>query len=79
MSNPSQRVTNIVAKHFGVTPDKVTAQARFVQDLGADSLDIVELIIDFEDEFDCEISDDAMETIETMDDALKLFEKTAPR
>lgn len=77
MNDLAQRVKNIVAVHFGVTPDKLTEQTRFIQDLGADSLDIVELVMDFEEEFDCEISDDAIGTIKTIDDALKLFEKCA--
>ena len=63
MSDISERVKKIVVEHLGVEPDKVTEQASFIDDLGADSLDTVELVMAFEEEFGCEIPDDAAETI----------------
>jgi acyl carrier protein len=58
-------------------PDKVTDAASFIDDLGADSLDTVELVMAFEEEFGCEIPDDAAETILTVGDAVKFLEKNA--
>ncbi len=66
MSDISERVKKIVVEHLGVEPDKVTEQASFIDDLGADSLDTVELVMAFEEEFGCEIPDDAAETILTV-------------
>jgi len=66
-----------------VEPDKVVDAASFIDDLGADSLDTVELVMAFEEEFGCEIPDDAAETILTVGDATKFLERTlkadAPR
>ena len=59
MSDIGERVKKIVVEHLGVEPDKVTEQASFIDDLGADSLDTVELVMAFEEEFGCEIPDDA--------------------
>jgi len=64
-------------EHLGVEPDKVTENASFIDDLGADSLDTVELVMAFEEEFGCEIPDDAAETILTVGDAIKFLEKNA--
>ena len=61
----------------GVEADKVTENANFIDDLGADSLDTVELVMAFEEEFGCEIPDDAAETILTVGDAVKFLEKNA--
>jgi acyl carrier protein len=77
MSDISERVKKIVVEHLGVEPDKVTEQASFIDDLGADSLDTVELVMAFEEEFGCEIPDDAAETILTVGDAVKFLEKNA--
>jgi acyl carrier protein len=77
MSNIAERVKKIVVEHLGVEPDKVTEQASFIDDLGADSLDTVELVMAFEEEFGCEIPDDAAETILTVGDAVKFLEKNA--
>jgi acyl carrier protein len=77
MSDISERVKKIVVEHLGVEPDKVTDQASFIDDLGADSLDTVELVMAFEEEFGCEIPDDAAETILTVGDAVKFLEKNA--
>jgi acyl carrier protein len=77
MSDIGERVKKIVIEHLGVEPDKVTEQASFIDDLGADSLDTVELVMAFEEEFGCEIPDDAAETILTVGDAVKFLEKNA--
>ena len=70
MSDIPDRVRKIVVEHLGVEEDKVTESASFIDDLGADSLDTVELVMAFEEEFDCEISDDAAEKILTVKDAI---------
>jgi acyl carrier protein len=77
MSDIGERVKKIVVEHLGVEPEKVTEQASFIDDLGADSLDTVELVMAFEEEFGCEIPDDAAETILTVGDAVKFLEKNA--
>jgi acyl carrier protein len=77
MSDIAERVKKIVVEHLGVEPDKVTESASFIDDLGADSLDTVELVMAFEEEFGCEIPDDAAETILTVGDAIKFLEKNA--
>ena len=70
MSETADRVKKIVIEHLGVEADKVTEDASFIDDLGADSLDIVELVMAFEEEFGVEIPDDAAETIGTVKDAI---------
>ena len=77
MSETSDRVKKIVVEHLGVEADKVTEEASFIDDLGADSLDIVELVMAFEEEFGVEIPDDAAETIVTVGDAIKFLEKNS--
>lgn len=77
MSDVGERVKKIVVEHLGVEPDKVVENASFIDDLGADSLDTVELVMAFEEEFGCEIPDDAAETILTVGDATKFLEKNA--
>ena len=77
MSETADRVKKIVVEHLGVEPDKVTEDASFIDDLGADSLDIVELVMAFEEEFGVEIPDDQAETIVTVGDAVKFLEKAA--
>jgi acyl carrier protein len=77
MSDVGERVKKIVVKHLGVEAEKVTENASFIEDLGADSLDTIELVMVFEDEFGCEIPDDAAETILTVGDAIKFLEKNA--
>ncbi|MBL4602330.1 MAG: acyl carrier protein [Kordiimonadaceae bacterium] len=74
MSNVAERVKNIVVEHLGVEEDKVTDTASFIDDLGADSLDTVELVMAFEEEFGCEIPDDAAEKILTVQDAINFIE-----
>ena len=77
MSEIGERVKKIVVEHLGVEPEKVVDAASFIDDLGADSLDTVELVMAFEEEFGCEIPDDAAETILTVGDATKFLEKNA--
>jgi acyl carrier protein len=77
MSDIADRVKKIVVDNLGVDPDKVTENASFIEDLGADSLDTVELVMAFEEEFNCEIPDDTAETILTVGDAIKFLEKNA--
>ena len=71
MSDIPERVKKIVVEHLGVDEAKVTEEASFVDDLGADSLDTVELVMAFEEEFGCEIPDDAAEKILTVKDAIE--------
>ncbi len=74
MSETSERVRKIVVEHLGVEADKVTEEASFIDDLGADSLDIVELVMAFEEEFGVEIPDDAAEKISTVQDAISYID-----
>jgi acyl carrier protein len=73
MSDIADRVKKIVVEHLGVEEDKVTENASFIDDLGADSLDTVELVMAFEEEFGIEIPDDAAETIQSFGDAVKFI------
>tara|TARA_B100000965_G_scaffold253497_1_gene213303 strand:- start:1071 stop:1310 length:240 start_codon:yes stop_codon:yes gene_type:complete len=68
------KVKKIVAEHLGVDENKVTDEASFIDDLGADSLDTVELVMAFEEEFGSEISDSEAEKILTVGDAIKFIE-----
>ena len=77
MSDIGDRVKKIVIEHLGVDADKVTEGASFIDDLGADSLDTVELVMAFEEEFGVEIPDDAAETILTVGDAVKYIDKAS--
>ena len=74
MSDTSDRVKKIVADHLGIDEAKVTEESSFIDDLGADSLDTVELVMAFEEEFSIEIPDDAAETITTVKDAIGFIE-----
>jgi len=74
MSDISERVIAIVMEHLGVEKDKITESSSFIDDLGADSLDTVELVMAFEEEFSIEIPDDAAETITTVKDAIGFIE-----
>ncbi len=75
MKDVSEKVKKIVVEHLGVDVDKVTEEASFIDDLGADSLDTVELVMAFEEEFDCEIPDDIAEKIVTVKDAINYIEE----
>jgi acyl carrier protein len=74
MSGIADRVKKIVVDHLGVDEAKVTESASFIDDLGADSLDTVELVMAFEEEFGVEIPDDAAEKITTVKDAITYIE-----
>lgn len=71
MSNVDERVKEIIAEELGVERDKLTDEASFMEDLGADSLDTVELVMAFEKEFDIDIPDEDAEKLRTVGDALK--------
>jgi acyl carrier protein len=76
MSEPIEaRVREIIINELGVESEKVTDDASFVEDLGADSLDTVELVMEFEDEFDLNIPDEDAEKIQTVGDAIKYIEE----
>ena len=70
MSDIEGQVKNIVVEHLGIEESKVTPEAKFIDDLGADSLDTVELVMAFEEKFSIEIPDDAAETILTVKNAI---------
>ena len=69
------KVKKIVIDHLGVEPSKVSPESKFIDDLGADSLDTVELVMAFEEEFGVEIPDDAAETIITVQNAIDYIDK----
>jgi acyl carrier protein len=75
VSEKEAKVKKIIAEKLGVSEDKVTSAASFVDDLGADSLDQVELIMAFEDAFDIEIPDEDAEKMRTVKDALDYLDK----
>ena len=75
MSDIAERVKKIVVEHLGVDASKVTDSSSFIDDLNADSLDTVELVMDFEEEFSVEIPDDAAEKILTVQDAIDYISK----
>ncbi len=77
MSDTADRVKKIVIEHLGVDEGKVQENASFVDDLGADSLDTVELVMAFEEEFGCEIPDEAAEKILTIKDAIGYIDQHA--
>ena len=77
MSEVSDKVKKIVVEHLGVDEAKVQEGASFIDDLGADSLDTVELVMAFEEEFECEIPDDAAEKILTVKDAISFIEENS--
>ncbi len=77
MSDIAERVKKIVVEHLGVDAGKVTEGASFIDDLGADSLDTVELVMAFEEEFKVEIPDDAAEKIQTVGDAVSFIQANA--
>ncbi len=77
MSEIAQKVTSIIIDKLGVEESEVNAEASFTNDLGADSLDTVELIMEFEKEFNISIPDDQAENIATVGDAIKYLEENA--
>ena len=78
MSDILDRVKKMVVEHLDADEDKVTEKAHFIDDLGADSLDTVELVMAFEEEFKVEIPDDAAENIQTVGDAVNYIKENAP-
>lgn len=75
MSTTAKRVIDIVVKQLGVSESQVTEDARFIEDLGADSLDQVELVMALEEEFHSEIPDEEAEKLVTVGDAIEFIEK----
>lgn len=75
VASVSERVVDIVATQLGVDKEKVKPETHFVNDLGADSLDTVELVMELEEEFDINIPDDAAEKIQTVGEAISFIEK----
>ena len=77
MTKPSidERVIKIVCDQMGTTPDKVSRETSFINDLGADSLDTVELVMEFEDEFEISIPDEDAEKIRTVQDAVDYIDE----
>ena len=75
MASVEERVVNIVAEQLGVEKEKISRESNFVNDLGADSLDTVELVMELEEEFDINIADDAAEKIQTVGEAISHIEK----
>jgi len=76
MSEVGDKIKKIIVDHLGVDAEKVTDEASFIDDLGADSLDTVELVMAFEEEFGAEISDSEAEKILTVGDAIKFVENS---
>ena len=75
MSEIESQVKQIVVDHLGIEESKVTPESKFIDDLGADSLDTVELVMAFEEKFGIEIPDDAAETIQTVQNAIDFIER----
>ena len=76
MSSVEEQVKNIVSEQLGVEKEKITRESNFVNDLGADSLDTVELVKELEEEFDISIPEDAAEKIQTVGEAISHIEKS---
>ena len=74
MSEIEEQVKHIVVEHLGIDESKVSPESKFIDDLGADSLDTVELVMAFEEKFNIEIPDDAAETILTVKNAIDFIE-----
>jgi acyl carrier protein len=72
-----EKVKDIIVEQLGVNPEQVTPQASFIEDLGADSLDIVELVMAFEEEFSVEVPDEDAEKLQTVGDVVKYIEERA--
>jgi acyl carrier protein len=75
VASVQDRVIDIVASQLGVSKDQITAETSFIKDLGADSLDTVELVMELEEEFEINIPDDAAEKIQTVGQAVEFIEK----
>lgn len=79
MASTLERVTDIVSEQLGVDKDKISADTSFVNDLGADSLDTVELVMELEEEFDVNIPDDAAEKIQTVGQAVEFIDQNSDK
>ncbi len=79
MSNTLERVVKIVCDQMGTTADKITDETSFINDLGADSLDTVELVMEFEDEFEISIPDEDAEKIQTVGSAVTYIDGKLPK
>ncbi|MGQ0765176.1 MAG: acyl carrier protein [Gemmatimonadota bacterium] len=77
MADMSEKVKDIIEKELGVEREKLTNEASFIEDLGADSLDIVELVMEFEKEFNIDIPDEDAEKLRTVGDAMKYLQEKA--
>ncbi len=77
MASIEERVTDIVAEQLGVEKEKISRETSFVNDLGADSLDTVELVMELEEEFDVNIPDDAAEKIQTVGQAVEFIDQNS--
>ena len=77
MASIEERVREIVVEQLGVNPEQITPEAKFVEDLGADSLDTVELVMAFEEEFTIDIPDEDAEQMRPVGDAISYIEKNA--
>ncbi len=77
MATIEERVFDIVAEQLGVEKEKITKDSHFINDLGADSLDTVELVMELEEEFDINIADDAAEKIQTVGEAINHIQKAS--
>jgi acyl carrier protein len=73
--NVEQKVKDIIVEQLGVNPEQVTPTAKFIEDLGADSLDTVELVMAFEEEFDIEVPDEEAEKLQTVGDVIRYIEE----
>ena len=74
-----EKVKDIIVEQLGVNPEQVTPQASFIEDLGADSLDIVELVMAFEEEFGVEVPDEDAEKLQTVGDVIKYIEEKSSK
>ena len=74
-----EKVKDIIVEQLGVNPEQVTPQASFIEDLGADSLDIVELVMAFEEEFAVEVPDEDAEKLQTVGDVIKYIEEKSSK
>ena len=77
MSDVAERVKKIVVEHLGVEASAVTPEASFIDDLGADSLDLVDLSMSIEEEFNLEVPDDVLDHVRTVGDIVKFIEDNA--
>lgn len=75
MADIEQKVKDIIVEQLNVTPDQVTTEAKFIEDLGADSLDTVELVMAFEEEFEIEVPDEEAEKLQSVTDVITYIEK----